>query len=328
WQHDRAIAQTLLSMEIEACVSDTKSKAEECYSMPSTEEAEATILESIATLRDLTKFDPSNLSWQSDLASALQVRAKVLASRGRNAERLASLQESEEIYRRLELEGAYAERLERVAFVLQDKAETLLALGSSKEANETMQDAVERITKLVTAHKDMRSYVSDLSNAHLLQAKILRETGDETGAKVADGKKEQLDKEYDTLTERWQQRGGELIEQSVAKYNDGQKLYEAGNYDAALREFKAAEAAAREYGHVWPSDWQAYDWLSSIYRWIGETQKKLPNAMERASEQIAALRASMHAARIATMLAPEAKEKEMTEKLVLARQTLGQFLYA
>src|SRR5262249_28725826 len=40
WQHDRAIAQTLLSMEIEACVSETKSKAEECYSMPSIEEAE------------------------------------------------------------------------------------------------------------------------------------------------------------------------------------------------------------------------------------------------------------------------------------------------
>jgi tetratricopeptide (TPR) repeat protein len=328
WQHDRAVAQMLLvNMGIAACASDAKSKAEDCNSMPSIEEAETTILDAVATLRALVQSDPSNWSWQTDLGLALQVRAKVLAALGRNLERLKFLEESEEIYKRLELDNTYAERVEQVASVLNDKAEALSELGRLEEAKKTMQDVVERFTKLITAHKDMQSYVTSLSDAHERQAEILRKVGDKTGADVADSEKKQLDEEYETLTAKRREEADELIKQRARHVDDGVKLYEAGDYDATLRELRAAESAAREYGRLWSSDWTNYEWLYFIYRMIGQTQTNLPNAKERTSEQIAALSASMHAAQIATLLAPEDKEREMTKNLVDARRALGPFLH-
>jgi Novel STAND NTPase 1 len=331
WQHDRAMAQVAVSKGIAACASNktaaAKSEAKDCNSMPSLEEAETTLLDAVATLRAFAQSDPSNLSLQTSLASALQELATVLAALGRDRERLKLLEESERIFKRLELDNAYAERVEGVALVLEDKAEALSALDRREEAKKTMQDAVERFTKLITAHKDMESYVARLSDAHRREAEILRKVGDETGAGVADSKKKQLHEEYETLKAKRQEKADELIKQYAKHVDDGAKLSKAGDHDAALREFNAAESGAQEYGRLRPSNWVNYWWLYSIYYSIAEAQKNLPNAKERISEQIAALSASVHAARIATLLAPEDKEKEMTKRLVTARRFLGQLLH-
>jgi tetratricopeptide (TPR) repeat protein len=330
WQHDRAMAQVLVSKGIAECASNkaaaAKSESKDCNSMPSLEEAETTLLDAGAKLRALAQSDPSNLSWQTDLALALNERARVLAALGREPERLKLLEESERIYKRLELDSEYAERMESVALVLQEKAEALSALGRHEEAKKSTQDAVERFTKLITAHKDMEAYVGRLSVAHRREAEILRKAGDETGADVADSKEKQLHDEYNTLMAKRGEKDHEFYEQYARHIADGAKLSKAGDYDAALRELSAAESGAREYGSLRPGNWANYSWLSLIYYSIGEALQNLPNAKERTSERIVALSASVHAARIATLLAPEDKEKEMTKNLVTARRALGKLL--
>ena len=95
WQRERAAAQLVVSEGMVAC---HESKTKDCKPMPSLEEAEATSLEAIATLRALAEIDQTNFSLQRDLAAswALQDRARVLASQDRKAERLASIEEAEE----------------------------------------------------------------------------------------------------------------------------------------------------------------------------------------------------------------------------------------
>src|SRR6266513_809039 len=102
-------------------------------------------------MRGLAQSDPSNVSWKSDIAWALQEHAKVLTELGqkRQRERLKAIEESQQIYADLERDSAYAERIENVASLLEDKAEAVAALGDREKAEAAWQSAVERFKQLI-----------------------------------------------------------------------------------------------------------------------------------------------------------------------------------
>ncbi|MGH8605521.1 MAG: hypothetical protein ACREXR_22840, partial [Gammaproteobacteria bacterium] len=177
--------------------------------------------------------------------------------------------------------------------------------------------------ELIAAHENNPTYVADLSTARQREAKILRKASDTTGANTADREVARLDKTYQTLIGNRVKKAGEINALHVERMNEGSKLFNGGDYTAALLKFNAAELAMREYIRLRPTDVSGYDNLGNIYHWIQLTQEKLGDAKERG----AALNASMHAAHIAALLAPDDSRPKSNTALLGARQRFGLFLY-
>jgi tetratricopeptide (TPR) repeat protein len=97
WQRERAIALEMVGRGIGYC-----HRSGNCHPMPPLEEAEAVILEGIATLRALAQLDPRNVSLQGDIFWALLDQVDVLALEPeRAAERLDALKHAEETWKKL-----------------------------------------------------------------------------------------------------------------------------------------------------------------------------------------------------------------------------------
>jgi tetratricopeptide (TPR) repeat protein len=327
WQRERAACQVLVATAMTACA---ESKSADCKPMPSFENAEGMSLEAIGTLRALAQADPSNVSWKSDVAWALQQHANVLAKLGqrRQPDRLKAIEESEQIYNDLERDRAYAKRIEIVALLLEDKAEALAAPGDREKAEAAWQSAVERFKELIEKHPDMPTYVADLGQAFERKATVLRKYGDRVAAKTAEQKKEQLYHEYQTNIEKRDKEAVSLRELSTKHVNAGAKLFKEERYDAALHEFSSAEMAALEYMYLRFNTSRDYDNLRNLYAWVANTHEKLGigivdhgEAAEHGKQRIAALRAAMYAATIAALLEPD--NKDTIDKLRDARQELG-----
>jgi hypothetical protein len=324
WQQERSANQLRVSAGILACA---KNKTTDCKPEPSLEEAQATTLEAIATLRALAQSDPSNVTSRFGLGLALQAHSDVLAALDRQKERLTFLEKSEQHFRDSRIDSADADATEMLANLLISKSEALEALGQRAAAKATLQNAIELFDGLIVAHKDTLTYVADQSAAFRRKAEILRREGDETGAEAAKAEKKKLDEKYDTWKGKWQEDAGNLAELLVKRMTEGEKMFGEGDNAAALREFNAAESVARENMHFRPNYWGTYNLLYYIYGKIAATQEKLRNS----KEQTHALSAAMHAARIAFLLVPDEGEKSTTESAsinqTLSRRQFGKFLY-
>ncbi len=320
WQRERAATQLLVSEGILACHA---SKTKECKPMPSVEEAEAMSLEAIATLRALAQIDPSNVSLQKDLGWALQDHARVLAAQGRQTEQLAILEEAERIHSNSQPDKAEAEGVAALGRLLGDKSDALAALDRPLEAEATLQRSIALFKGLIAVHQDSPGHVAELNAARQREAEILRKAGDRTGADAADRERKQLDEKHESLSRNRQEKADKLEALHVARVNEGAKLFKGRDYTAALRVFNAAESSMREYIRLQPTAFSGYSNLRNVYDWIQLTQKELGNDKERT----AALSASMHAARIAALLAPKNSATKMNYELLKARHNLGMFLY-
>ena len=168
----RAKSQLFLSFAIVDCYrAESADKSKNCEPTQSLEDAESMDLDAIATLRALTRSDPNNLQWQTDLADALQVYAKVLAdpSKGQKPESLkaalAALQESERIYTDLELKCVGDTTIvEAAATVLEDKAAAIANLGPLEQAKGAMESAKGKLKALTVAHEDNAAFKKELTD--------------------------------------------------------------------------------------------------------------------------------------------------------------------
>jgi tetratricopeptide (TPR) repeat protein len=321
-QREQAASQLLVSGGMVACLA---SETKRCNPRPSLEEAEASVLDAIAVLRELVAIDGTNVSLQRDLGWALREHAKVLDAQGRHKERLARLNDSERALAS-QTDKADAEYTAAHADVLLDRAEALAQLGERAEAKATLQEAIGLHRELVQAHPDNANHMAQLSEAYRRGAAILRKARDSIGADAYARERKLLEEKSSTLTENRSKKLQELKEQNVVRVNAGAKLFNDGNYDKALDEFRASESTAREYVGLEPAVVDGFDELRNTYDWIRTTQENLPNA--KVEERLASLSAWMNAAQIAAWLVPEDKQKEMNNKLVSARRVFGQFLNA
>jgi tetratricopeptide (TPR) repeat protein len=310
WQRERAAIQLKVSEGMVAC-----------HESKTNEEAEASALEAIATLRTLAGIDPTNFSLQRHLGWALQEHARVLASQDRKAERLARLEESERFYINSIPDPADAGGAEALGGLLLDKVDALAVLDRQAEAEATLQRSIGLFEGLIAAHQDNSTYVNDLSAARRREAEIRRKTGDGIGADAADLEVTRLNEQYQKTTESNNQKADKQYDLHIPHADKGATLFNGRDYTAALDEFKAAESSILEYIWLRPTDFRGYDGLRNIYRWTQLTQKELG----KAEEGTAAVRASMYAAQIAALLAPE--NNEITNNMLQARHNLGVSLY-
>jgi tetratricopeptide (TPR) repeat protein len=306
WQRERAATQLLVSEGIVACY-ETKSCAGKPL-MP-LEEAEALNLDAIATFRALASIDMTNVSLTRDLAWAYEGYAKVLAVKGRHTERLARLEEAEQMYRKSKLDAADAENDAALGRLFVNKADALEFLNRPREAIETLRQSVEVFKRLITAHPHNSSYVYHQKEANIGLAKLSRKTGDTTAANAAEYEANQLTKRYDNFSGSNPKESKELDSAHVKHVNEGATLYNRGEHAAALRAFNAAESSIRRYIHLRPTYFLGYDKLRNVYDWIQLTHDKLGNAQERA----AALSACMHAALKPTDEEVQAAIRELSE---------------
>ncbi|TXI20919.1 MAG: hypothetical protein E6Q62_00045 [Nitrosomonas sp.] len=283
WEREQAAVQLLIADSIAGCY---QSKRKDCKAI-SLLEAEVTSLKAIKTLKILTELDPSNISWQRDLGWAQRVRAKVLSVQTRPTERLEALQESEQSYRTTVPDHSDAEWVWALGSTLTDQSWALADLKKWPEAKATLQKVITlygQFKKEFESQGDNLIIVNYLRNARTEEAKLLRKAGDKTDADLADKEQKQLEEQasslYRNLTEYNEQKTAKLDTAHSTGVNQGAKLFEEGNYAAALREFNAAKATMQEYLGLQPAAFKGYEDLYNVLCWIQVTQEKLGNPME------------------------------------------------
>jgi tetratricopeptide (TPR) repeat protein len=320
WQRERAATQLLVSEGIVAC---HENKTYACKPLMPLEEAEALDLDAVATLRALASIDETNLSLTRDLAWAYESYAQLLAVQGKHLERLARLEESEQLYRKSKVDAANAENEVALGRLLVNKADALVVLGRRRNALESLQQSVDTFKRLIEAHPDNYIYLDDQKEAYLRLAKLSRDAGDTTAADAAKREAKQLTEKYATFSRSDPQESQKLDSARAKHVTEGATLYNRGEYAAALGAFNAAESSIRNYIHLQPTYFRGYDKLRNVYAWIEVTQDKLGNAEQRA----AALSAAMYAAQFAALLAPEKQMTEMNLRLLQCRHNFAKTLY-
>lgn len=330
WQRERAATQLLIAKGIMAC------RPGECEKMPSLEEAEATVLEAIAALRELNEIDPSNVSLQSDLGWALMDHAKVLAAQGHKKERLQKIEEAERAYHKAQLDKADTSAIAEHGSLLAEKADALASLDRLPEAKEAVQKSIDLFNGLIAGNQDNLDFMRRLLEARQREADIRRKEGNQPGADAADREASKLTGQYNKKIGSLKRETDELYGKFVKQEFAGDKLSRGDDHAGALREFQAAESGAQKYIRHRPADFSGYRELSNIYNWIQLMQEKLG----KKTESTAAFGTWMQAAQIAVLLAPACTEKEkkcaeqnktvkteMNTRLLDARYYYDIFLY-
>jgi tetratricopeptide (TPR) repeat protein len=323
WQHDRATSQLLVSSGIVAC----HQKPGSCTPSPTLDDAEALVMEAIAALRALASVDTTNTSLQDDLVWAWQARSAILAERGgQAAERLSVIRHAQRIRDQAVRDPNDAWRELTAVGLLGEEAEILVELGRIPEARQTLRRAIDRATKLVTAHSDNALYFLTLALMWTREAALLDKAGDPKGAAAAS-------EEAKRATARFQDLGRDYVaafvglrDRGMGHVTQGAKLVgtEPADYGGAFRELVAAESAFREAVLRRPASYGTYDELRNMYDWLQRTEGKLG----RKEERFESLGASMHAAQIAAWLAPESAQSAMNLRLLESRNTFAKALIA
>ena len=320
WQRERAANQILIAGGIVSCNIAKKGACNP--SPPSLADAEAIDWDAIETLRNLISSDGSNLSWQADLAWALESQAAVVAATRRNDERLELLNQATDLMRHIvarnELDG---DSEERYGMMLYERADALADLNRLVEAQESVEKSVKLFTRLMTDHPEDPVYVNELREARKSESGVLQRAGDAKGAAMAKATADELAQKYETL--RSESRTTDFDGELTKHINDGAKLFKDENYQAALAEFDAAEAAGKASLSLRPTRSQGYGELRNAYQWISIAEGKLHPAKERT----APLNAALHAAQIEALLSPAKQQEEPNKALIQTWQSLGMFLY-
>lgn len=320
WGREREAVRLLVAEGIIAC-HEIKEESKRCKPMPTLDEANATSLEVIGTLRALAQIDSTNASLQRDLSWAWKVHGKVLAALSQRAEGLVALETSEQIDNKVKLDDKDAEAISARGDLLMYKAGALAMLGRHAESEKAFDQAISLFKSRVTDHPDNLTYIDELSEAIKRKEEILKKkVEDPTAVREIALLKEQSD----TLLRSYRSEPDKLKELSDKSRVEGIHLFNGKHYADALDKFKAAESSMRKYINLWPTNSGRYDSLRDIYNRIQMTYEKLGNVEARG----AALLASMRAAQIAWFLESEAENPadELAENLRIAQQQLGIFL--
>jgi len=328
WEREQAAVQLLIAEGIVRCHQD---KDKPCEPIPSLGEAEGTSLKATITLRDLAKSNPSNVSWQRDIGWAQQVRAKVLAAHGREAESLEAFREAERSYRTTFLDHSDADLVWSLGSTLLSQAWALADLKKWPEAKATLQRVVtlfEEFDKERGAQGDKLIVLGYLWNARTEEVKLLRKAEDKKGADLVEQERTRLEQQYNNLyqdlVERNKQEAAKLNDLYIAGVNRGAALYnKEENYTAALREFNTAEGAMRKYIALLPIDFEGYNNLRNIHDWIQLAQEKLGNSKEAAATR----NVMVDMASISTLFHPEQDAQPVDDNLRLAKRRVGQAYY-
>jgi tetratricopeptide (TPR) repeat protein len=318
WLHERAGARVLVTISILACRSPGGSG---CNPMPSLQVAEATSLDALATLRGLGTTDPDNRTWAGARAWALEANAAVLKELGRNQERLARIEEAEGIYSGGD--DADTERVQQLGRVLGQKADALMALKRVSEAKAALQRAIDLFETLVAAHPDNPTYAYSLLAARQGNVSTFRSVRAGTEAVVADPQVERLKARYDQLTGSVAKRAEMLYGKDAERLEAGQRSFEKGDLDGAMRALDEARDACFQSIALRPAESEAYSNLYAVNNRLADVQQRLG----RTQEEGAALTAAMHAAQLAAWLAPEAAQPRSNTDLVTARSEMSKYLH-
>jgi len=221
WLRERAASQLLVGRGIVAC----HQKPGSCTPSPALDDAEALVLEAVATFRALAEVDPTNTSLQDDLVRAWQARSAILAARGgQTAERLVVISNARRVHDQASRDPADAAREQTAVQLLGEEAAILLELGRLPEAREMMRQAIDRATKLAGAHPDNALHGRTLAATWEREAALLRAAGDPAGAAAASA-------EETRATARVGELGTKHLEASAAlasyvTYDELRKVYD------------------------------------------------------------------------------------------------------
>lgn len=323
WQRERAASQLLVSIGIAAC----NQKPGSCTPMPSLDDAEALVLEAMATLRALASVDTTNMSLQDDLVRAWQARSAILAARGGHAaERLAVIRNAQRVQDQAVRDRNDAGREQTAVHLLGEEADILLELGRLPEARETLRRALDRAAKLVAAHPQNALYFSTLASMWAREAVLLGKAGDPKGAAAASEERKRATAKFDDLYLKHVAASAGLRNRGMEHVTEGSKFLgmTPADYASATRELVAAESAFRDAVRRRPASYGTYNELRNVYDWLQQTE----HILGRKEERFAALSASMHAAQIAAWLAPESAQSAMNNRLLEARNVFAQALIA
>jgi tetratricopeptide (TPR) repeat protein len=323
WQRQRAASQLRVSAGIVAC----NQKPGSCTPMPSLDDAEALVLEAIATLRALSSIDPTDTSLQNDLVWAGQARSAIFAARGGHAaERLDAIINAQGIRDQAVRDRNDATSEQTAVDLLGEEADILLELGRLPEARETLRQAIARSTKLVAAHPDNPLYIQTSAVTWGREAALLGKAGDANGAAAASEQEKRATARFDDLWQEHLAASAGLRERGMTHFNKGAKLVSAqpADYAAAFPELIAAESALREAVLRRPASFSTYDELRDMYDWLQRTE----GSLGRKEDRFESLGASMHAAQIAAWLAPESEKSLMNNRLVEACTIFARALIA
>jgi hypothetical protein len=158
WQRERAIALQMVGRGIGFCHLD-----QSCTPMPALEEAEAVILEAIATLRALAQLDANNLSLHADIFWAVLERADVLALKPERAgDWLEVLEQAERVHDKLATDP---ESVAMLAYLRERQAKALAVLGRAPESAQARQQSIAAWTQLAAQHPKHPLYALELRRA-------------------------------------------------------------------------------------------------------------------------------------------------------------------
>jgi tetratricopeptide (TPR) repeat protein len=320
WQRERAACLLLVVQAVVACHTQEKS---DCQQPPSLRDAEAMSLEAIATLEALATEDRDHSSLIADLVWNLRVDAKVLAAEKRLDEAVKKLDKAEQLFRGMKIDDRDADTRAEFARMLAEKSDVLERLGAKRESVATLIEAIRRVKQLTSAHPSNPNYMSDLVSFLNRAATLLPKTGDSRGGSVAAAEVQRMNASFSAM---WKERDDVLtrsLELGATHDGRGTELMAKDDARAALREFNAAASAMRDYIRVRPAARVAYEKLYETYIHIGEAQKKL----KEATEQTAAVQASMYAVQLAAWVTPPADREQLNTQLLVARYDLADRLY-
>jgi tetratricopeptide (TPR) repeat protein len=277
-------------------------------------EAEATALDALQSLRVLAQSDPSNPLWRSDEAWAWETYAKVLSARGRgrNSERLTALENAERIRR--DLKERLVGDAESFAWVLVDKFDALADLGRLEDAKRSLEEATGVLNDLAAAHPDNDAYKDDLSAAWRREYEKLREV-DKTGADDAKRRQNEIAK---VARVGYEEEDKKQLDEARVHLEKGTKLKDSGQYGDAIKEFEAWETSYLMHMRYRAPSNDDFFQLSTTYALMAEAQEKLGNV----SEQEAALCRSMHAAEIIVSVSKDPDNDGTRMDLLMARMKL------
>jgi len=319
WKRKRATSELLVSEGIVAC----HEKPGACNPLPDLDDAEEMLLEAKAALRSLASHDATNDSLRDDLVGAEHVYFSILQARKASApERLEAIRNAQRLHEQTGRDPADADRDQRTVEFLGEESDILLELGQIPAAQETLRRAIDLITKLLNEHPANLTYYDTMAATRAREAKLLLAIGDTQGAAVASQREVDANNAHARLDQQEIEVAAEPERRADATLANAVNLANAGNHNAAAREFVNAASLLREALRRRPAAYVIYEKLADAFLRMQGSYK----ALGARNQRLAALNASMHAAQIAAWVAPADKQGEGNHLLLQVRDTFAQML--
>jgi tetratricopeptide (TPR) repeat protein len=311
WTRERAIAQLHVA---DATVESVRRRS---IPRSSLGDAEAMTLESLASLRGISEADPTNQRFADDVVLALQAHANTLRFTADIPLVLTSLRTAERFYLQRKRDPSdkasvllYGDLLRTIADVQRN--------SDRQAATTTLQSAINVYQRLIAEHPDNPTYLLHMRTARELEAN--RFCDDAPCIATARTAIARLQQKQDSIT------GGSNPALLIVNHDAAaDKRFADGDYAGAVREFEAAQAAARESIVLRPSLFKAYRDVALRFSDLAEAYARLSQPDIRRT----ALTAAMNSSYLAAWLATEGFSREdMNFYLLNAQNSLSESLLA